>query len=392
MKAVSAYFPIIKSYLESNEKAMFALLEELVCIQSGSHNKKGVDATMHRIETALEGMDLSTEIVEQRMLGNHLIARSERQPQGQEQVLIVGHMDTVFPADTDFNGYKEDDLKCYGPGVIDMKGGLVVGIFALKALQEIGLLKEIPITFLFNSDEEIGSRSSLDIIQNEANQSAFALVLECGGLGGEIVTGRKGNLMVELHVEGKAGHAAFASKEKSSAILEMAHKIIQFESLNEFKRGITVNVGKVEGGIGPNTIPEFSTAQIDFRYSDPDDLKYLESRVTEFTNTATVHGTRSSVHFISGRPPMQKSPENRKLYTRAETVAESLGILLKEEFRFGGSDANFIADLGIPVLDGLGPIGAMDHSDEEYMVKESLLQRSILFACTLLACWEKEGR
>ena len=388
MDHASTYTPEIKSFLLANEASMFAYLEELVVIQSGSHHKKGVDTVLQVIKDSFADMDVSTEAVEQTTLGNHLVVRSNCPTGPSDQILIVGHMDTVFPEDTDFNWYKEDDTKCCGPGVVDMKGGLVVGMFALKALQKLGLLQEIPLAFVFNSDEEIGSRSSLDVIQHEANQSCAAFVLECGGLNGEIVTGRKGNLMTELHVEGKAGHAAFADHDKSSAILEMAHKIIQFESLNDYQNGITVNVGKVEGGIGPNTVPEFCTAQIDFRYVNPEDFKDLESRIVDIAGTTAVKGTRSSIDFISGRPPMQQSAENRRLFAIAEEAAKQLDIPVKEQFRFGGSDANFIADLGIPVLDGLGPIGAKDHSDEEYMVKESLLQRTMLFTCTLLASWQ----
>jgi len=395
MNDASTYMSDIKSFLEANETSMFKFLEEVVLIQSGSHHKKGVDKVLHYIQGSFEGMDVSTEVVEQPLLGNHLIVRSICPPGASDQFLIVGHMDTVFPADTEFNWYKEDNARCYGPGVVDMKGGLVVGIFALKALQEIGLLQEIPLAFIFNSDEEIGSRSSLDVIQQEANQSAIAFILECGGLNGEVVTGRKGNLMVELHVEGKAGHAAFTDQGKSSAILEMAHKIIQFESLNDFQKGITVNVGKLEGGIGPNTVSEFCTAQIDFRYVAPEDFKHIESRITDITGTTQIKGTRSNVEFVSGRPPMQQNQANKKLYALADKTAKQLGIPIKEQFRFGGSDANFIADLGIPVLDGLGPIGAKDHSNEEYMIKQSLLQRAMLFTCTLLASWEDrttEGR
>ena len=388
MDIVSTHASGIKSFLEAKEKAMFQFLEDLVLIQSGSHHKKGVDTVVEHIQRSFEGMAVSTEVVEQSLLGNHLVVRSNCPAASSDQILIVGHMDTVFPADTDFNSYKEDDARCYGPGVVDMKGGLVVGIFALRALQEIGLLAEIPLVFIFNSDEEIGSRSSLELIQQEAEKSGLAFVLECGGVNGEVVTGRKGNLMVELHVEGKAGHAAFADQSKSSAILEMAHKIIQFEGLNDFQKGITVNVGKVDGGIGPNTISEFCTAQIDFRYVDPQDFGHIESSIRDITAKTRVKGTGSSVEFLSGRPPMQQNRANKRLYTLAEQVATQLSIPIREQFRFGGSDANFIADLGIPVLDGLGPIGAKDHSDEEYMVKESLLQRTMLFTCTLLSTWQ----
>ena len=167
----------------------------------------------------------------------------------------------------------------------------------------------------------------------------------------------------------------------------MAHKIIEFESLNDFDKGITINVGKIDGGIGSNTIPEFSNAQVDFRFVDPSDLKNLEERVSEIANKIVVQGTRCRVDFISGRPPMQQSPGNRKLFEITADIANSMGYPVKEEFRFGVSDANFIADLNVPVLDGLGPIGARDHSRDEYMIKDSLLQRTLLLTCSIIECW-----
>ncbi|HHE74317.1 MAG TPA: M20/M25/M40 family metallo-hydrolase, partial [Desulfobacteraceae bacterium] len=217
--------------------------------------------------------------------------------------------------------------------------------------------------------------------------SAFAFVLEAGGLENEIVTGRKGNLTIELHIEGRAGHAAFATKDKPSAILEMAHKIIEFESLNDFDKGITINVGKIDGGIGSNTIPEFSNAQVDFRFVDPSDLKRLEEKVSDIANRVVVQGTKCRVDFITGRPPMQQSPGNRKLFEITAGIANRMGYPVKEQFRFGVSDANFIADLNVPVIDGLGPIGARDHSRDEYMIKDSLLQRTLLLACSIIECW-----
>ncbi len=387
MKKYTTYFNDIKTFLTSKEPDMFASLEELVTIQSGSHNKTGIDQTASAIVRAFQGHAVSTEMLEQRLQGNNLVVRSSAQPSAHKQVLLVGHMDTVFPQDTDFNWYKTDDDKSYGPGVVDMKGGLVVGIYALKALDKLGLLKQIPITFVFNSDEEIGSRGSVDLIQKEASSSAFAFVLEAGGLENEIVTGRKGNLTIELHIEGQAGHAAFASKDKPSAILEMAHKIIEFESLNNFDKGITINVGKIDGGIGSNTIPEFSNAQVDFRFMDPSDLIKLEEKVAEIANKVVIQGTRCRVDVISGRPPMQQSPGNRSLFQTTADIANCMGYPVKEQFRFGVSDANFIADLNVPVLDGLGPIGGRDHSRDEYMIKDSLLQRTLLLSCSIIECW-----
>jgi len=391
MQELKETFNQIQSYLESVETDMFTMLEDLVTIQSSSHNKAGIDQTAHEIAKSFKDLPVTTELVSQVLQGNHLLIRSIAQPNFPKQALLVGHMDTVFPKDTDFNWYKQDEAKSYGPGVVDMKGGLVVGIFALKALNQLGLLQEIPLTFIFNSDEEIGSRSSIDLIQKEANASAFAFVLEAGGAGNQVVTGRKGNLTIELHIQGKAGHAAFATQQKASANLELAHKIIEFEALNDFEKGISINVGKIDGGIGPNTIPEFANAQIDFRYVNPVDLRLLEEKVTKIADTTTVLGTHSRVDFISGRPPMQKSEKNRKLFEIAAGIAKQLGYPLQEEFRNGVSDANFIADLNVPVLDGLGPIGGRDHSRDEFMITKSLPQRTLLLACTLLECWRTFG-
>ncbi len=389
MHELKDIFEQIQSYLESVKAEMFSFLEDIVRIQSSSHNKPGIDQTANTIAGAFKDLPVTTETITQVLQGNHLLIRSLAQPNFPKQVLLVGHMDTVFPKDTDFNWYKEDETKAYGPGVVDMKGGLVVGIFALKALNQLGLLDQIPLTFIFNSDEEIGSRSSIDLIQKEANASAFAFVLEAGGANNQVVTGRKGNLTIEYHIQGKAGHAAFATKQKSSAILELAHKIIEFEALNDFEKGISINVGKIDGGIGPNTIPEFANAQIDFRYVNPVDLRFLEEKVTKIAESTAVPGTLSRVDFISGRPPMQKSEANRNLFEITAGIADQLGYSLQEEFRNGVSDANFIADLNVPVLDGLGPIGGRDHSRDEFMIKKSLPQRTQLLACTLLECWRR---
>jgi len=370
---------------------MFALLKELVLIQSGSDNKRGVDKVAQRLESAVRDLPMTLEVVEQQMAGNHLLLRSKACAAAESQALMVGHMDTVFPKDTDFNWYREDEYHAYGPGVADMKGGLVAGVFALKALGRVGLLDRLPLTCVFNSDEEIGSRTSIELIQSEASQSAFAFVLEAGGLSGGIVTGRKGNLIIELMVEGKAGHAAFAGPDKASAILEMAHKIIAFEALNDFGRGITVNVGKIEGGIGANTVSDLASAQIDLRYTGPQDLKDIEKKVFGITESTQTPGTMSRMDVLSGRPPMEKSAAARRLFEIVKKVAEQSGDTVTDEFRHGVSDANFIADLGIPVLDGLGPVGGNDHSRNEFMVKESLLKRTTLLANALPACWEAYG-
>ncbi len=381
-------YDTITDFLKGQEPEMFRLLREMVLIQSSSYNKKGIDRVVGLIQSAFKNNKVFCQVVEQETFGNHLIVRSFPKASLPMQVLLVGHMDTVFPEDTTFNWYKEDKNNSYGPGVIDMKGGLVAGIFAIKALEFAGLLEKIPLTFFFNSDEETGSKSSKKLIEEEANNSAFAFVLECGGLAGEVVTGRKGNISAKLDIKGKAGHAAFADKDKASAILELAHKTIAFESLNDHKRGITVNVGKIKGGIGSNTVPENSTAFIDFRFSSIEDKKYLEGKIKDIVKKQHIPNTSCKVEILTSRNPMNQSTANRGLFNTVKNVAKSLNIALKEEFRPGVSDANFIAHQNIPVIDGLGPVGGKDHTENEYMIKESLFQRTALLACSIDKCWE----
>jgi glutamate carboxypeptidase len=303
----------------------------------------------------------------------------------------VGHTDTVFPEDTSFNWYREDENRVYGPGVIDMKGGLAEGIFTLKALDAAKLLEKFPVTFLFNSDEEIGSPTSATVIENLARGSACAFVLECGGLDGGIVTGRKGKLGERIDVVGEAGHAAFAGRKKASAILELAHKVIALEALNAPQDGLTLNVGKVEGGIGPNTVPKHASALLDIRYEHPSHRQKILDRIDKIAETCFTPGTQGGATLVSERPPMPQSAKNRWLFDMATEAAKYLGIEVKEEFRSGVSDANVIASQGIPVLDGLGPIGALDHSEKEYMVKTTLVERTRLLAMLIINAWEKIG-
>jgi glutamate carboxypeptidase len=376
--------PTIAAYLNDHRPEIFGLLEELVLIQSGSSNKPGIDRVGRRIALEMEAMGFSCEFARETQYGNNLIARSPNQAEetrgDKKQILITGHMDTVFPADTAFNFYKEDETRCFGPGVADMKGGLVVGIFALKALYHTNLIQKPPITFIFNSDEEIGSPSSQGLIHKEALKSCLAYVLEAGGLAGEIVTGRKGNMSIRLGVEGEAGHAAFAGKNKASAILELAHKTIAIERLNDPKKGISANVGTIQGGLGPNTIAQHAQAAIDFRFLTTGQDEILKTKIEKIVARQTIPGTRSWMTLNNNRPAMPQNDANKALFNKIKRLADKLGIPVKPELRQGVSDANIIALTGIPVIDGLGPIGAKDHSEDEYIEKTSLPERALLFA------------
>ena len=379
----------VSAYIKEHTDEMFRLLEEMVLLQSSSHNKPGVDRVAALIAATFRSDSVTCETVKQDIYGNHLLVRTGPTENRNRQVLLVGHMDTVFPEDTDFNWYKEDRANSYGPGVADMKGGLVAGIFAMKALIACGLIENIPITFIFNSDEEIGSGSSREIIRQEARNSAFAFVLECGGLNQEIVTGRKGNLSIKLTVRGRAGHAAFAGPDKASAVLELARKTIEFESLNDPKKGISANVGIVTGGIGANTVAENAVARIDFRFPTDEACGFLKKKIKAIALNCSVPHTESIYEILSTRPPMPVCVENKNLFNTISETAAKLGTKVTDQYRQGVSDANLIAAGKVPVVDGLGPAGARDHSRKEYIIKETLPQRSILIACSIVDCWKK---
>lgn len=374
-------YTMIDTFLDENRTRIYSLLDELVRIQSGSRNKPGVDRVADRIRREMESDGFDCDIIAQSDLGNHLIARMRPAAGDALPILITGHTDTVFPEDTGFNFYKEDDSRCYGPGVADMKGGLVVGIFALKALAHAGI--RVPVTFVFNSDEEIGSPSSRDLILEEAKKSRAAFVLEAGGLNHEIVTGRKGNFSARISVEGEAGHAAFAGRDKASAVLELARKTIAIEALNQPDKGISANVGTVTGGIGPNTVAQHARAALDFRFLTDRDRTGLETRLRDIVKDNTVPRTTAGIEIVSQRPAMPQTEANQSLFHQIAGIGKELNIPVVPELRQGVSDANIIALAGIPVIDGLGPMGAKDHSADEYIIKDSLFFRTRLLAHVL---------
>lgn len=359
------------------------MLKTMVCIQSGTANKSGVDQVAAFIKKEMTALGFVCEQIPNTQTGDHIVARSSAVKNNEKQILMIGHMDTVFPEDTAFNDFKQEKDHSYGPGVADMKGGLVVGIYALKALKTLHDLDSTPVTFIFNSDEETGSETSKALIQAEAKKSTAAFVFEAGGLNNEVVTGRKGNFAAELSITGKAGHAAFAGPDKASAILDLAHKIIAIESLNAPDKGISANAGTITGGIGRNTVAPSAVSQLDFRFLAQADFKDLKAKLEQIVSQPDIPGTTSSLKVLSGRPPMPQTPANKALFEKLDAIGKRLSIPVVEELRQGVSDANLVADMRVPVLDGLGPIGAKDHSEDEYIITQSLFDRTVLFSAFL---------
>ncbi|MBA4423293.1 MAG: hypothetical protein C0390_09375 [Syntrophus sp. (in: bacteria)] len=378
----------LTAHLKDQEEMMGNVLKRLVLIQSGTRNKAGVDRVCREIYDLFEPLSLDRRILPQETYGDLLVV-SVPSNEDRRRILLAGHMDTIFPADTAFCGWREDESYFYGPGVIDMKGGLVVGIFALKALATLRLLENLPITWIFNSEEEVGSPISRPLFVTEAKRSAMAFVLEAGGMKGQIVTGRKGHLVLKLSARGRAGHAAQVVEGKKSAILDLAHVIIELEGLNGRFPGVSVNIGQTAGGIVPNSVPEEAWAAVDVRSPTTEGFAFFRSCLNDLLKWRQVEGMDLRADVVEHVPIMEATERNKALFNVIAGEASRLGIPVVEQFRAGASDANTIAEAGTPVVDGLGPVGKHDHSDREYLVRESLHTRSALLALSLLSAWRQ---
>ena len=378
----------LTAYLKDQEESMRNVLKRLVLIQSGTRNKAGVDRVCREIYDLFEPLSLERRILPQETYGDLLVV-SVPSDKEKQRILLAGHMDTIFPADTAFCGWREDETHFYGPGVIDMKGGLVVGLFALKALATLGLLKDLPLTWIFNSEEEIGSPVSRPLFITEAKRSAMAFVLEAGGMKGQIATGRKGHLVLNLSARGRAGHAAQVVEGKKSAILDLAHVIIELEGLNGRFPGVSVNVGQTGGGIVPNSVPEEAWAAVDVRFPSSEGVAFFHSCLEDLLKRRQAEGMDLKTEVVERVPILEATEQNKALFSVIAGEARRLGISVVEQFRAGASDANTIAEAGTPVVDGLGPVGRYDHSDRECLVRESLFTRSALLALSLLAAWRR---
>jgi glutamate carboxypeptidase len=293
-------------------------------------------------------------------------------------------MDTLCPPDSPFLHLTEEGKRLRGPGVADMKGGLVVLIWAVKVLERCGLLGDFPLVCLFNADEEVGSPTSWTLFTAMKGRASHALVFEMGGTGGAVVTTRKGVARYRLDLTGKAAHFGCLKGRKVSAVHELAYKTLAIESLNEPDGSLAANVGKVSGGLAANAVAESAAMEFEVRYWTREVEERARKRIEDLTAQPTVPGCRLELSRLSHRPPLQPSAGSLALFRRIGDVARGLAQAVAEEKRGGVSDANWLSHAGIPTMDGLGPLGDLDFTDEEFIVKETLFQRIELVAHLLL--------
>jgi glutamate carboxypeptidase len=362
-------------------------LERLVNTDCGSYTPDGVNEVGRWTADFLAGLGATVESRPDPdgRLGDTVVATFEGRG-GAPRILLIGHLDTVFdPGTAAERPFLIADGIARGPGVTDMKGGLLAGLYALKALLgELGGLPFERLVFVANPDEEIGSPSSTPHIRAIAEDMDATLVLEAARANGDIVSSRKGILDLRITVTGRAAHAGVEPEKGRSAILEAARIVSDLHALNGRWPGVTVNVGVISGGTRPNVVAERCSLQVDVRGVTRAELEAAEAEIHRIAETTVVPDTSVEFEPMARWWPMEKLPRSARLVDHAKAVAEGLGFTVADSATGGASDANSTAGMGVPSLDGLGPIGGNDHSPTEYMDVDSIVPRTAMLAGLLL--------
>jgi glutamate carboxypeptidase len=370
----------LRAAIDADVAAYLADLERLVNIDCGSYTPDGVDEVGRWVASFLEGIGAAVDVRPDPSgrFGSTVVGTFDGTPGG-PRVLLIGHMDTVFePGTAAARPFRVDDGRAHGPGVSDMKGGLLAGLTALAALDAAG--HRPTVTFVANPDEEIGSPFSGPVIRGIARDHDAALVLECARANGDIVSARKGIADLVVTIHGRAAHAGVEPEKGRSAILAAARLVEALQALNGRWPTVTCNVGVIAGGTRPNVVPETCRLEVDLRAASGAEFDAATAAMTELLSTTAVPDTTAEHEVTASHPPMEKSPATARLVALAVGMAGELGFELRDAATGGASDANTTASAGVPTLDGLGPIGGDDHAPPEWLDLESVVPRTTLLA------------
>jgi glutamate carboxypeptidase len=371
-------------HLRNRREELLRLLQRMTAVESPSTVPAAQQEIREIIADELQQLGFLVHRIPGRSSGGMLHARPDGRHQGQAAQLLLGHYDTVWPLGTlDEMPYKADDDVVCGPGVYDMKGGVAQALLALDALRHFGLEPEVVPHIFLNSDEEIGSRESRRYIEKLAPCMDRVLVLEPSlGPTGLLKTARKAIGRFTVTVQGAAAHAGLDPGAGASAILELAHVIQALFAMNNLERGITVNVGTIDGGLRPNVIAPRSQAVVDVRVATQEDAQRVEAAILKLQPATS--GTSLSIEGGFGRPAMERTPANRQLWQMACRLGQEVGLQLEEALAGGGSDGNFTSQF-TATLDGLGAVGDGAHARHEHLRVAATLERTALLALLLLA-------
>ena len=371
-------------YLQSQQSDMVAFLEKLVLAESPSSVAEAQDQVHQLLAESLKNLGFKPVMIRGKITGCHLYASPINRPRHNQTQLLLGHYDTVWPLGTLNNmPFTVDGNIIKGPGVFDMKGGLTQMVFALKAIHDLELpLQLTPIIFV-NGDEEIGSRESGRYIHMLARRAQRSFVLEPAmGLAGAIKTTRKGVGRYTIKIQGKAAHAGLDPEAGASAIHELSYVIQTLFSLNDQAKGISVNVGTIDGGLRPNVIAPTSQAVVDVRVQTQAEADQIDQAICALK--PQVPGVTLSIEGGIGRPALEPTRRNQALWIKAQELGKTIGLELNEGLAGGGSDGNTTSQY-TATLDGLGPVGDGAHAHHEFLYIDKTIERTALLTLLLLS-------
>jgi len=378
------------AWLQSRAPDIESALVRLVRENSYTLNVDGGNRVGSLLRVMFESPELTCEARESSSSARHLVFRT---PAAGRPIALVGHLDTVFPPGT-FEEYRRDGPLARGPGVLDMKGGLLVAGFALLALRHVGVLSELPVRFVIVSDEEVGSPEGQPLLRALAGDATCGLVFEAGRAGDAIVTRRKGTGSLVARAKGRAAHAGNMHHQGVSAIWALARFVDRAQALTDYDRGATVNVGRIQGGQTRNTVPDTAHAELDIRYITAEDGERLVADLAREASAAasSVPGATIELSGASSRAPLERSPASERLCAEYAACAVASGLGATEApLVGGGSDASTLAALGIPCIDGLGPRGAGFHTEDEHIEIATLVPKAQALVRFLMGRLDREG-
>jgi glutamate carboxypeptidase len=378
---VSDITEAVLSWLAPRYEEMETLLHRLVDIDSNSFDKAGTDAVAGAIVEVLAADGIAVERIPKQGFGDVLRAEVSGK-QANSYALMMGHRDTVFKKGTvAARGYSRDGDLAFGPGVCDMKAGLVANIFALRAIKAAGGLP-FPVVALFTADEEIGSPTGRAEIETAARGARAVFNSEPGRVSGNVVTGRKGGGSFHITVKGRAAHSGVNHKDGASATEALARKIVRLHALTNYDTGITTNVGVIRGGNTHNTVAPWAEAELDLRFVTLEQHAQIVPVIEEIVRSEDMPGTSADIKPIAMFLPLERK-HSEALFALYKDAAARTGFTVDGEFTGGCADSGFTAALGVPTLCGLGPVGGKAHTDEEFCRLDTLVPRTQALAATI---------
>jgi glutamate carboxypeptidase len=375
---------VVFKWLADNKAAMIDLLRDVVNIDSGSYDKSGVDRVGARFERFCAEQGLLTSRTALSPHGDAIHVRLDDKPTNEKPILLLGHRDTVFSqGEAGRRPFRIEGTRAYGPGVADMKAGLVMNLFVLTAFKKFGGAPG-PLAALITSDEEIGSPSCRPVIEGAARQARAVFNSEPGRPSGNVVTGRKGGIFMRLGIEGRPAHSGGNFERGISAIGELAHKIVALHALTDLAIGRTLNVGIVKGGEAVNMVAPSAEADIDLRYVKPADRGQAMAAIAAIVDKAYVPGTRSRLEIRGEFLPLDPTPGSQSLFDHYREAAKAAGLTIAGEFSGGCADSGFTSGVGCPTVCSVGPVGGAAHTPDEYLELDTLVPRAQALATAIL--------